>query len=186
LQSPFAPGLLIAPPNLSDPSFRNSVIALASHEPEGAMGYIISRPTQITIYELLSDLSITPKIKNKKVLFGGPVSRNSGFVVYKHKKNKPLGPGISINSNMSISPAREVLEMATQGKLRNHFELILGYAGWGPNQLDQELKTGGWLHTPFYPEILFDVPIFERWAYVFERLGVSPLGFMSVKGGAQA
>ncbi len=186
MPSPFAPGLLVAPSDLIDPTFRRSVIVLAAHEPEGAMGYIITKQTKATFHELMGDLAIKPKIKDRRVLFGGPISKSSGFVAYKHPKNKPKAPGIAMSNTLSISPSREILADAAYGKIKSSFDLILGYVGWGPEQLEQEINGGGWLHAPFYQEILFEVPIEERWNYVFEKFGVSPLGFMVVPGGAQA
>lgn len=183
--SPFFPGLLVAPPSMLDPDFKNSVILLATHEAQGAIGYIISRAANVSFHELLGNLSIRPKIADQMVLFGGPVSQYSGFVVYRHRINKPRAPGMVLSKNISVTPARQVLEDAAAGKIKT-FELILGYAGWGPAQLEEEIARGQWIHAPFYPEVLTDVPCTERWNYVFERMGISPYSFVTVAGGAQA
>ena len=156
------------------------------HEDEGAMGFIISRSTPLSFHELMDDLSIQPKVANQRVLYGGPVSGNSGFILYEHKKDEPLSSGLVLSDTISISPSRELLETAAAGKLPGRFELILGYAGWGPGQLETELDAGGWLHTPFYPDVLFDVPLDERWYHTFSQAGISPMAFMSVPGGAKA
>jgi putative transcriptional regulator len=181
-----APGFLLAPPPLSDPNFDRSLVLLAVHESGGSMGFIVNRPSEITLHQLLKELEITPRIDDRAVLIGGPVSGFSGFVLYEHDVGRPLGPGIEVSSSISISPSREILEAGARGDLPGRFDLLLGYAGWAPLQLEGELERGAWLHAPFDPELLFEVPMKDRWQETYDRLGVSPLGFMNVPGGAQA
>lgn len=179
------PGLLVAAPSVKDPEFKNSVIVIGAHEPDGAIGYNISRTASVSFHELLSNLSIAPRIADQAVLFGGPVSKYSGFIVYRHRFNQPRAPGMALSTTLSITPARQVLEEAALGKIKT-FDLILGYAGWGPYQLEREIAKGQWFHTPFYPEVITDIPVNERWCYVYERLGFSPYHYVSVRGGAKA
>jgi putative transcriptional regulator len=181
-----APGFLVAPPSLPDPNFADAVVVLAVHEDEGSMGFIINRHTELTLFEVLSELDIDPSVRDRKVLLGGPVSTYSGFLLYEHPADAPMVSGLFFSPTLSISPSRELLEEAAKGNLPGHFDLILGYAGWGPEQLEAELHRGGWLHTEFDQELFFEVPLDERWAEAYQRLGVSPLGFMTVPGGAQA
>lgn len=181
-----APGFLVAPPSLSDPNFDRSVVLLAAREPAGAMGFIINRPSEMKLHLLLTDLDIVPTIEDRVVLIGGPVNGYSGFVLYEHRPEQPLADGISLSPTISVTPSRDVLDQAATGKLPGRFELLLGYAGWGPDQLDDELARGSWLHAPFDPELLFEVPVAERWAETWARLGVDPAGFVTVPGGAQA
>lgn len=150
------------------------------------MGFIVSHTLNVTLHELLADLSITPRIPDRPVFFGGPISKNSGFVMYEHPHESPVAMGLIVSDTISISPAKEALELAAEGKLPGRFELILGYSGWGPGQLDNEIHSGGWLHTPHFSELLFDIPLQERWEYAYERLGVSPFKFVTVPGGAHA
>ncbi len=180
-----SPGFLIAPPPLTDPNFDRSVVLLAAHEEAGSMGFIINRKSSMQLHVLLKDLEIEPTIDDRVVLIGGPVHGSAGFVLYQHEANAPLGPGIEVSPTISVSPARDVLVQAATGKLER-FELLLGYAGWAPAQLDEELGRGSWLHAPFDEELLFDVAMEERWQETYARLGVNPFGFVSVRGGAQA
>ena len=180
------PYFLIAPPAMHEASFQSAVILLTADSKEGAMGFNIARQTSLRFYEMLETLKIKPTVPDRSVLVGGPVSKNSGFVLYEHKTNKQLAPGIPINPNLSISPAKEILEAAALGKLPGRFELIIGYAGWGPGRLEAEFKKGIWMPTDFLPELMFDVPFAERWRRVYDNIGVSPLGFINVYGGAQA
>lgn len=180
------PSLLVAPPTLFDPIFQGAVILLTTHKREGAMGFNIARQTSLRFYEMLETLSIKPKVPDRSVLVGGPVAKNSGFVLYEHPKNAPLGPGISISPKLSISPAKEILEAAAHGELPGKFELIIGYAGWAAGKLEEELNQGIWLHTHFQGDLAFDIPFGDRWRKSYENLGLSPMAFVQVPGGAQA
>lgn len=181
-----APGFLVAPPPLEDPNFDRSLVLLAVHESSGSMGFIVNRPSDIMLHALLGELGIAPAVADRKVLLGGPVSGFSGFVLYEHPEGGALAPGLSITPGVSISPSRELLEMGAKGALPGRFDLLLGYAGWAPLQLEAELERGSWLHAEFDPELLFDVAVDRRWDETYERLGVSPAGFITVPGGAQA
>jgi len=180
-----APGFLIAPPSLEDPNFDRTVVLLAAHEEDGSMGFVINRASEIPLKTLLGELDIESHIDDRTVLLGGPVSEVSGFVLYSHPVGAPLAPGIEVTDTLSISPSRDLLEQAASGGLEGRFELLLGYAGWGPGQLEAELERGGWLHASF-DESLLDVPIDQRWDEAYASLGVSPAGFVNVPGGAQA
>ncbi len=181
-----APGFLLAPPSLNDPNFDQSVVLLAAHEGSGAMGFVINRPGKIQLHTLLADLELTPTIDDRDVFIGGPVQTFSGFVVYEHPSDEPAGPGIAISPTVSVSPSREVLEKAVQGQLSGRFELLLGYAGWGAGQLDDEIDNGGWLHADFDADILFDIAAANRWTELYDRLGIDAGAMISVPGGAQA
>ncbi len=186
LNDQLAPGFLIAPPSLTDPNFDKSVVLLAAHDEDGSMGFIVNRYSEMTLHELLADLEIEIGVPDQKVLVGGPVSGFSGFVLYHHEPGEPLAPGMGVLPHLSITPSRDVLIKAAAGELRGAFELLLGYSGWGPGQLDVELERGGWLHAAFDAELLDNVAHPDRWEEIYARLGVSPMGFINVPGGAQA
>jgi putative transcriptional regulator len=184
--STLAPGFLLAPPALRDGNFERSVVLLAAHDDEGATGFIINRTSDLRLHALLPDLDLVPTVADRAVYVGGPVQGYAGFVMYEHAPNAPAGPGTSISETVSISPSREVLELAVHGRLGGRFELLLGYAGWGPGQLEAELREGGWLHADFDVEVLFDIDADERWHEVYDRLGIAPGGVIVVPGGALA
>lgn len=181
-----APGFLLAPPTLSDPNFDGTLVLLAEHDTHGARGFVVNRRAPDRLHELLRGLDVQPRVADRDVLLGGPVSLSSGHVLYEHAAGRPLGPGIAVTATLSLTPARAVLDLAARGGLPGRFELVLGYAGWGPGQLDDELERGDWLHAPFDLELLFDVPLDDRWQETWARLGVDPAGFVAVRGGAQA
>lgn len=186
MKNTLTPSMLVAPPSLLAPPFNESVIILAGHQQNGSLGFILNRPIGITIGDLMEHSPKSDDLVDRPVLFGGPVEKNSGFVMYEHNKGKPLAPGFSITKNLSISPAKSLLDDATRGNLPGRFELLLGYASWSKGQLMKELSRGEWLHTPFYLDLVFDVPHEDRWLRSFEQLGIAPYSFMHVPGGAQA
>ncbi|MCP4501295.1 MAG: YqgE/AlgH family protein [Deltaproteobacteria bacterium] len=180
-----APGFLIAPPSSADPNFGETVVLLASHDDTGATGFIISRLAGFTLHTLLDDLEIKPTIDDRRILLGGPVSSLSGFVLYQHAPHDPGYPGFSVSDEVSISASKDLLESCAHNDVKR-FDLIMGCAGWGPDQLEDELRRGMWLHASYDEEMLFDVDVSQRYDEIYARLGISPFGFMDVKGGAQA
>jgi putative transcriptional regulator len=181
-----APGFLVAPPPMGDPNFDHSLVLMALHDENGSLGFIVNRRSQVSLHALLRELDIEPVLGDKPVLIGGPVSGSTGFVLYEHEPGQPLGAGVEVSSRISLSPSKEVLTAAAKGQLPGRFELMLGYAGWGPGQLMTEIQRGSWLCTDFEPQLVFDVPLEKRWEEAYTRLGVSPLSFMNVPGGARA
>lgn len=188
LDTKIAPGFLIAPPALDDPNFERTLIIVGVHEDDGSMGFVITRQSDLMLHDVLKELDIDPHVTvvDRPVLLGGPVSGFTGFLLYEHARDKPLAAGIQLSETLSISPSRELLESAAAGELSGRFELVLGYAGWGPGQLDAELQRGGWLHTAFDESLVFGTHTSERWDAVYDALGVSPLNVINVPGGAQA
>lgn len=175
---PIAPCLLMTLPD--------TVMLLAVHQEDNSMGFVLNRQTRLSFHELMPDLSIEPKIQDRRVLWGGPVSKNSGFLIYEHAPNQPLDQGLVITETLSISPSKKLLEKAATGQLTGRFDLILGYISFGPGQLERDLNQGAYLHTAFYEEIALNIPLSERFEHAFARLGVTPIAFMNVSGGAQA
>jgi putative transcriptional regulator len=181
------PSFLIAPPWLTNELFQESVIILAGHQKNGSLGFILNRPIGIAIKDLMElKVKCDPILTERPVLFGGPVEKNSGFIMYEHSSKKPLAPGFMLSTTLSISPARKLLEEGVLGRLPGRFELLLGYASWTKGQLQKELSEGAWLHAPFTKKLLFDIPHEDRWQSSFDMLGVRPYNFMYVPGGAQA
>ncbi len=173
-----APCLLMALPD--------TIMLLAMHQEDSAMGFILNRQTQLSFHELMLDLSVKPIIPDRRVLWGGPVSKNSGFLLYEHKAHEPLDEGLPISETVSISPSKRLLERAAMGEIQGRFDLILGYMGFGKGQLERELKNGLYLHAPSSNDILLKTPLSERFGQAFHQLGHTPMAFMNVQGGAQA
>jgi putative transcriptional regulator len=181
-----APGFLVAPPPMGDPNFDHTVVLMAVHDEEHSLGFVVNRRSTVMLHALLKELDITPLTEDKPVLSGGPVGETTGFVLYEHAPQQPAGNGMQLAPGLSLSPSKEVLVSAVRGQLTGRFELILGYAGWGPGQLLEELRRGSWLHAGFDHAMLWDVAMENRWEEMFARLGINPMGFMNVPGGALA
>lgn len=159
-------GLLVADPQLRDPGFHKAVIFMVSHDSHGAFGLIVNRPVVSTkLSALLDEFGADPEdIEGEvKVHYGGPVEPSRGFVL--HSIEPELSASIRVNDRFGVSSHVEVLRaMAGRGGPKRAL-LALGYAGWGPGQLERELERGGWVVAPAEDAILFD----ERYATKWER-----------------
>lgn len=180
------PGFLVAPPPMGDPNFDRTVVLMAMHDDNGSLGFVVNRQSNVMLHSLLEELEISPITTDRPVMLGGPVSETTGFVLYEHEDDRPLAAGVEVSRKLSLSPSKDVLVAAVRGQLPGRFELLLGYAGWGPGQLAEEIKRGSWLYTDFDQTLVFDVAMDQRWEQAYSRLGINPLSFMNVPGGAMA
>lgn len=164
---------LIAMPALADPNFSRTVTLICEHNNDGAMGIVINRPLDITMSEVLVQLSISefqPGLDEQRVLQGGPVQESAGFVLH-----QPLGQweaDLEIDHDLGISASKDILQAIASGKGPERWLLALGYAGWGPGQLESEIKENAWLNGPADRDILFALPLEQRWHAAAEHLGV--------------
>ncbi|WP_068546772.1 YqgE/AlgH family protein [Thalassotalea crassostreae] len=171
--------LLIAMPNLNDPYFQKTVTYICEHNNEGAMGLIINVPVRITLNELLAQIDADKNntdTLNQRVLAGGPVSADRGFVL--HNTQKGWDSSLALSSDIMITTSRDILESMGTEKAPNQFLVTLGYAGWGAGQLEHEIGQNSWLHTEADADILFNTPIELRWQKAAEKLGID-LGHLS-------
>lgn len=163
---------LIAMPALADPNFFQSVTYICEHNQEGALGIVINHPLDIHLGEVLQHMNIdvrTPAIVNRPVFLGGPLQRERGFVIH-----SPLGKWDSVLAvaNIGIASSRDILEAIARGEGPKRSLVALGYAGWGPGQLEQELASNAWLNVPANTSVLFDVPSEQRWHAAAALTGV--------------
>ncbi len=160
------PGLLISSPQLHDGNFSRTVVLLAHHGPQGALGVVINRAHDVRLGEILEDLPAG--LARRQALWGGPVEPGAGFVIFRGE-----GPdGWAIPGGLTVSASKERLEELIAA--RAEFLLCLGYAGWGPGQLDREFETGSWVYTEASPELVFGTALEERYAEALARIGVTP------------
>ncbi len=164
---------LIAMPALSDPNFDHSVTYICEHNEEGAMGILINRQMEITIAEVLTQMEIEPSNHfdtSLKIYDGGPVQPGQGFVLH-----SPVGAwesSLQVGEETALTTSRDILTAIAHGEGPKQFLVALGYAGWGPGQLEQELADNTWLSCPADTHILFELPIAERWAAAAALLGI--------------
>ena len=177
---------LIAMPNLKDPFFGGSVTYVCEHNDEGAMGLVINIPIDMPLYELLDQLDMpaefaVPELE-QPVLQGGPVAADRGFVL--HSPMAGFSSSQMLAHNLMITTSPDVLETLGTEKAPEQYLVALGYAGWTPGQLEQELSENSWLTVPADTAILFDTPFAQRWHQAIGRLGIDSRHLSSQVGHA--
>lgn len=178
--SSLAPGLLVAAPPLGDPNFDKSVVLLAAHGPEGAFGWVINGREVMTLTELLTraDVTLTGDPPSGVVLVGGPVSQEQVWLVYRTAdKIDGFPEQFDVGCGMTASPSRKMLEAIAEGRGPRNLVALVGYAGWAPEQLENEIRIGAWLPTDAHDSLIFDVPRAQVWQRAYERMGTTPIAF---------
>lgn len=185
MRSELAPGFLIAAPSMNDQSFDDSVVLLVESNEAGAMGFVINRTLDITIGELAEELKIDvdPTHAAFPVYGGGPVHPERGWVLARRLETTPpdLEVALELPNSVVVITAIDALKalLATPNQC---FRLMLGYAGWGPAQLEGELKQGAWLPLGFRSQLLFETEPDAAFKDALEALGLGP-SFLWGKGG---
>lgn len=178
--------LLIAMPAMGDPRFARTVIYMCSHNAEGAMGLVINKPYPgLTFPNLLTQLGIEPTIDNDIVVrLGGPVETGRGFVLhstdYMRQGSVPLDESMGIGLTATLDVLRAIA--TGTGPQRSLF--ALGYAGWGPGQLDAEIQENAWLAAPADAELLFEADLDSVWDRAVRKIGVDVSKLASAAGHA--
>lgn len=177
---------LIAMPGMGDPRFEKSLILLCAHSSSGAMGLIVNKPLpEPSFADLLGQLEIDvadtcPKVP---VHFGGPVESSRGFVL--HNPGYATDDGtLKIDGSFSMTATLQVLEDLAHGRGPERALLALGYAGWGPGQIEAEILQNGWLSCEASPEILFAADNTTKWERALKTLGVDALTLSATAGRA--
>ena len=185
--------LLIAMPSMGDPRFSRSVIYLCAHSSEGAMGIIINqRAPNISFAELSEQLKIVPSedrislpsaLNAMDVYLGGPVETGRGFVLHSADYFK-ADSTLPINDSVCLTATIDILRDIAKGSGPAKALLALGYAGWAPGQLEDEIQSNGWLNCPADPELVFDAAIDRKYNRALDRLGVDPIRLVNDSGHA--
>lgn len=194
-ESTLAPGFLIASPPLGDPNFDRTVVLLAVHSDSGALGFVVNRPAPVTLSELLSFAGYTTEVQGSVPVFiGGPVQPSSGWILCDDPDLQPGEGGvIAVGSRIRVTSSRSAFDAlaadAARGALSPDAKrrlVLLGYSGWGPGQLEQEIAAGAWLPVPLDDEVLFEVAAEQRWEAAYKLLGLSPVEVMSMRSIGEA
>ena len=176
--------LLIAMPGMGDPRFDHTVVFLCAHSDEGAMGLIVNkRVPEIALDDLLSQLEIATGdgSRGHAVHFGGPVESARGFVL--HTGDAPDYPGtLRVDDGFAMTATRDILVDIARGAGPDNTLAALGYAGWGPGQLENELRENAWLTADADQAIVFDPDDGAKWLRALKALGIDPL-LLSADGG---
>lgn len=178
--------LLVAMPGMGDARFARSVIYMAAHSADGAMGLLINKPAKGVVMSDVLDLPGTDAALNQSVLGvhrGGPVETERGFVLHSDEYRSALQT-LVIRDGFALTATRDILEDIAAGKGPEKALLMVGYAGWGPGQLEAELGMNGWLTCDADMALVFDVPDDGKWSAAVSSLGVDPLGLSAAAGRA--
>ena len=170
---------LIAMPQMGDPRFQRTVIFMCAHSNQSAMGLVINRVLpSVTFPGLLGQLGVDSNHfhQDAAVHYGGPVESGRGFVL--HSTDYTQDGTLAIDDSFGLTATVEVLRALAEGNGPRQWILCLGYAGWGPGQLDQEIQANGWLHCPADEALVFDRDLESKWERAITKIGVS-LHFLS-------
>ena len=164
--------LLVAMPSMRDPRFARTVIYLCAHSSDGAMGLVVNRLIgSITFPDLLEQLGIDNSDVDKeiRVHFGGPVESGRGFVL--HSSDYEQDATLQVSEKVGLTATVDILRDLAAGGGPRLSLLALGYAGWGPGQLDSEIQANGWLHVAADEGLVFDDELDRKWERAFGKLG---------------
>ncbi|MDM7459885.1 MAG: YqgE/AlgH family protein [Paracoccus sp. (in: a-proteobacteria)] len=170
--------ILIAMPGMADPRFQRSVVLICAHSEEGAMGLMLNRPLpDIDFSDLLEQLGIEADDGTRRieVRFGGPVEPGRGFVLHKVPEHGDDPEGrLRISRGLAMTTTRDILEDLARGLGPDRAVLALGYAGWGPGQLEDEVLANGWLTGEGAEDLIFAPSDDDKWSVALRGLGVDP------------
>jgi putative transcriptional regulator len=175
---------LISTPKMPDPRFEEQVIYICAHSQEGAMGVAINKPNKLfSMAEILRGAGLpVPEKELPPVYIGGPVELESAFILYKSDYKTDFQ--LEVSPTISLSRETKVLEDIARLQGPEKYLFILGYAGWGPGQLEQELVDDGWLMVPAEDHIIFDIPDEEKWRTAALMYGIDISVFGDIVGNA--
>ncbi|MGC1410679.1 MAG: YqgE/AlgH family protein [Acetobacteraceae bacterium] len=177
--------LLIAMPAMEDPRFSQSVIYLCAHTPEGAMGLVLNRPLQRPKFDdLLRQLEVAPVPPARRITLcaGGPMDNARGFVL--HTTDWTGEGSLRVDDTVALTASLDVLKAIAEGHGPREGLLALGYAGWGPGQLDAEIQQNAWLSVPSDETIVFDDDHDTKWRRALGKLNIDPLLLSGAAGHA--
>jgi putative transcriptional regulator len=164
---------LIAMPSMVDPNFAKSLTYICEHNDQGALGVVVNRPIDMTLGNLFEQIEIPLRdaaCGRLPVYFGGPVQVDRGFVL--HRPPGEWQSTLSINAQLGLTTSRDILQAVAEGRGPERILVSLGYAGWAPGQLEQELTQNAWLTVGASLEVIFELPAEQRLSAAMRLLGV--------------
>ena len=177
---------LIAMPSMPDERFENSVIFICSHSAAGTLGFIVNKPLDgLPLRELMTQMDIpvvdaTPRVP---VMFGGPVEVDRGYVL--HSSQNVAAPStLAVTAEIALTPTLDILREIARGAGPQNFLLVLGHAGWGPGQIEDEIAGNGWIHCDSDSDIVFRANPASKWRLALAKLGASVSGLSNDVGHA--
>lgn len=175
---------LVAMPSLNDSSFSHSVTYICDHNAQGAMGLVINHPMNLQMKDVFKQLELNTSglEHDMAVLTGGPVNPQQGLII--HRDEGTWQSTLHVTQEICLTASKDIMQALAQGKGPASAQLALGYAGWGPGQLEAEILENSWLTIPADSRILFDTPVDERWQATAKHIGIDLSLISSVSGRA--
>jgi putative transcriptional regulator len=178
---------LIAMPAMEDPVFGGTVVYVCEHNENGVLGVVINKPTDMTMQVLFERIDLKLEDSpgahiDEPIMFGGPVQDDRGFVL--HTPGARYSSSLTVTDEVAFTTSIDVLEAVAAGTGPQRMLVSIGYAGWSPGQLEEEISRNGWLTVGADAHILFDLPIEERYVAAMKLLGIDPLMLTSEAGHA--
>jgi putative transcriptional regulator len=168
-------------PQLDDPNFRRSVVLLCEHSAEGAWGLVVNRPTGKEAAEVLELEPPVTRPGRLELYAGGPVEPYRGCMLL--GEAAPGSDAIRLSDGLYLSASSTLLRRLLEGPERpSRARLLVGYAGWGPGQLDEELRRSAWLISDVELDIVFDVEAELAWETAIRRMGADPAALQMSPG----
>ena len=177
--------IIVSQPLLEDQRFFKTVIYICAHSPEGSMGIIINKKIDFDLYpDLLQQLGIDKPFDTKKLFirYGGPVESNRGFIL--HSDEMMRKESLNIDKGIALTSTSEFFEDLSKGNMPNKSILALGYAGWGPGQLEDEIIQNSWMYLSVDSNFIFDDEVSKKWSQAYKILGIDPLKLSTSSGRA--
>lgn len=184
---------LVAMPAMGDDRFRDAVIYMVGHSDEGAMGLVVNQGLEdMRFSDILEELNLgdheeiirlPEDVRERRILRGGPVQRSRGFVLHSSDYFRQDN-SYPVTDDVCLTATLDVLKAIAFKNAPAHALFALGYCGWSPGQLENEIKSNGWLTVPFARELLFDTPIEERYDAALGRLGITRASLSGMAGNA--
>jgi putative transcriptional regulator len=182
-EASLAPCLLVAMPQLLDPNFRRCVVLIIHHDANGSFGVVLNRSTEVDAPSLFAALEIEWRGDPRESIdWGGPVQPETGWVLFdpasrtvRDEQVREAGEGICFSGTLEVL---KQLAQAPPARMR----LLMGYAGWGPGQLEQALGGGAWLLAPVSPDVVFEVDSESMWSHVIRAMGIEPSTLVATRG----
>jgi putative transcriptional regulator len=180
----YAGQFLLAMPGIGDARFDHSVIALCAHDGKGAMGIAVGEEMEgVSLRDLMANFDIEASgLEDRPVLRGGPVEPQRGFVL--HSLDWGGQNMLQVGNLWGLSGSIDILRAIAQGRGPSRYLVALGYAGWGPGQLEGEMARHGWFTTPADPDLLFDTHSATKWSGAFAGAGIDTAMLVSGAGSA--
>ena len=170
---------LIAMPGMADDNFARTVVYICAHSEDGAMGFVINRPQPLSFSDVLLHLDLLGEEEvirlpgatlDFPIRCGGPVESGRGFVL--HSDDYMSESSIPVSDDISLTATLDIVRAISNGRGPQRATMMLGYAGWGPGQLENEIANNGWLNCPAAEELIFDRGLDNKYERALALMGV--------------